>query len=77
MRVPTASQIRAAWEEIKSLPIERRPWDRDQVCELVEATGRIDAAEAFGFNLGLQTARVVLRQSGIIGSACVNPEDVL
>lgn len=77
MIVPNASHIQAAYDEIKARPIAERPWDRDQVCELAEATGRIDAAEAFGFNLGLQTARIIIRQSMAIALAKVNPEDVL
>lgn len=77
MIVPNALQIEAAYSEIKARPVAERPWDHDQICELAEALGRVDGPEAFGYNLGLQTARVVIRSSVAIAKAGVNPEDVL
>lgn len=75
MIIPNAEQIEAANDWMLRLPhltLIR------QVGELHEAIGdNVDVDLNYGFNLGLQTARMVISQNVAIAKAGIRPEDVL
>lgn len=74
MLSPAAEFIEMAKDAIPTIP----DWLRlSQQKELHVATGRSDAAFCSGYELGLQTARVIIAMSVTVQLAKIKPENIL
>ena len=73
MQIPSAEFIEAAYAQMHSLPSEQI---KKQADEFWEAGGSI-IAKSNCYNLGLQTARVILATHPLLIKAGINPDDLL
>lgn len=75
MQIPPAGLIEAARDELGSVP---EPLLLDQRKELHAATGAAMSSDfARGYELGLQTARVMIRQNTALVLHGVDTDDIL
>lgn len=78
MQAPNAEQIETAMDQLKGTAVPE--WIRESQKKELHSAGPEGYATndfANGYELGLQTARVVIAQSMAINLKGVNPDDVL
>lgn len=74
MQIPPAGIIEMADDDLKNVTFEQKA---KQLAEMGTATGIREGMFQQGYQLGLQTARVMLRQSTQLQLKGIKPEDLL
>jgi len=74
MQIPPAGLIEAAADQIDHLPIEQRS---KQGRELIVATGHDSLDFIAGYELGLETSRVMIAQNTAVVLAKLDPDQIL